>query len=69
MPEMAKYCGRSFQVTKSAHKTCDPTGCTDLRRMNDAGADLFQEFIGFVDVGALAGAKAVVVQPDRALPC
>ncbi|HEY2572451.1 MAG TPA: hypothetical protein VGH65_00235, partial [Verrucomicrobiaceae bacterium] len=36
MPEMAKYCGRKFQVVKSAHKTCDPTGCTDLRRMADA---------------------------------
>ena len=36
MPEMVRYCGRRFQVAKSAHKTCDPTGCTDLRRMADA---------------------------------
>lgn len=36
MPEMAKHCGQRFQITKSAHKTCDPTGCTDLRRMDDA---------------------------------
>lgn len=36
MPEMVKYCGRRFRVFKSAHKTCDPTGCTNLRRMEDA---------------------------------
>ncbi|MBV9991136.1 MAG: hypothetical protein JOZ72_07560 [Alphaproteobacteria bacterium] len=36
MPEMAKYCGRRFQVFKSAHKTCDPTGLTNMRRMEDA---------------------------------
>jgi hypothetical protein len=36
MPEMVQYCGRRFKVTKSAHKPCDPTGCTNLRRMVDA---------------------------------
>lgn len=36
MPEMARHCGRRFQVVKSAHKTCDPTGETNLRRMRDA---------------------------------
>jgi hypothetical protein len=36
MPEMLRYCGRRFQVIKSAHKPCDPTGCTGLRRMVDA---------------------------------
>ncbi len=36
MPEMIGLCGTRFQVWKSAHKTCDPTGSTDLRRMKDA---------------------------------
>jgi hypothetical protein len=36
MPEMARYAGRRLQVLKSAHKTCDPTGATDLRRLEDA---------------------------------
>jgi hypothetical protein len=36
MPEMAGLCGTRFQIWKSAHKTCDPTGATDLRRMKDA---------------------------------
>jgi hypothetical protein len=36
MPEMARYCSRRFQVYKSAHKTCDPTGCTNMRRMENA---------------------------------
>ncbi|MFL5289108.1 MAG: hypothetical protein ACJ8AW_51200 [Rhodopila sp.] len=36
MPEMVQYCGQRFRVVKSAHKTCHPTGASDLRRMNDA---------------------------------
>ncbi|MGO9768415.1 MAG: hypothetical protein ACLPSW_02460 [Roseiarcus sp.] len=42
MPEMAQYAGRRFQIVKSAHKTCDPTGSfqphsmSQLRRMPDA---------------------------------
>ena len=36
MPEMAQYAGRHFQIVKSAHKTCDPTGSSELRRMADA---------------------------------
>ena len=36
MPEMAQYAGRRFPILKSAHKTCDPTGVTDLRRLPDA---------------------------------
>lgn len=36
MPEMARYCGRRFRIAASAHKTCDPTGLTDMRRMKDA---------------------------------
>jgi hypothetical protein len=36
MPEMAQYAGRRFQIVKSAHKTCDPTGSSELRRMADA---------------------------------
>ncbi|MGO4871859.1 MAG: GNAT family N-acetyltransferase [Roseiarcus sp.] len=36
MPEMAQYAGRRFQIVKSAHKTCDPTGASELRRMADA---------------------------------
>jgi len=36
MPEMAQYAGQRFQIVKSAHKTCDPTGSSELRRMADA---------------------------------
>jgi hypothetical protein len=42
MPEMAQYAGRRFQIVKSAHKTCDPTGLfqphsmSQLRRMPGA---------------------------------
>ncbi len=36
MPEMTAHCGTRFQIFKSAHKTCDPTGATDLRRIGDA---------------------------------
>ena len=36
MPEMARYAGRRFRVMKSAHKTCDPTGAWELRRLRDA---------------------------------
>jgi len=35
MPEMAGYVGRRFRVVKSAHKTCDPAGRSDLRRLDD----------------------------------
>lgn len=35
MPEMAQFCGKRFKVVKSAHKTCDPTGGTNLRSMSD----------------------------------
>lgn len=40
MPEMAAFCGRSFAVVKSAHKTCDPTGESNLRRINVAAVHL-----------------------------
>jgi hypothetical protein len=36
MPEMAKFCGKRFRIVKSAHKTCDPTGCSKLRRFENA---------------------------------
>jgi len=36
MPEMAQYAGQRFQIAKSAHKTCDPTGSSELRRVADA---------------------------------
>src|SRR6202020_747483 len=39
-----------------------------LRHVNDARADFFQELMRLVDIGALAGAKAMVMQSDRALP-
>jgi len=35
MPEMARYCGRRFRIVASAHKTCDPTGASHMRRMPD----------------------------------
>ncbi len=36
MPEMLAYCGRSFRVYKSAHKTCDTIETFLIRRMTDA---------------------------------
>ena len=36
MPEMAEFCGKRFRIVKLAHKTCDPTGCSNLRRMENA---------------------------------
>jgi hypothetical protein len=36
MPEMARFCGKRFRVSKLAYKTCDPTGCSHLRRMEHA---------------------------------
>ncbi len=33
MPEMFAFAGRRFQVSKSAHKTCDPVNGMDGRRM------------------------------------
>jgi hypothetical protein len=33
MPEMLRHCGRTFQVSKSAFKTCD--GAANMRRMKD----------------------------------
>lgn len=34
MPEMLQYCGRRFQVFKSAHKTCDTIDHYVIRRMS-----------------------------------
>ena len=39
MPEMAPFCGRTFVVRSSAHKTCDSVNRTGLRAM-DAAAHL-----------------------------
>lgn len=36
MPEMLQYCGKRFQVFKSAHKTCDTLGTYRNRHMKDA---------------------------------
>jgi hypothetical protein len=36
MPEMLQYCGKRFQVFKSAHKTCDTLGSYKNRHMKDA---------------------------------
>ncbi|MEJ1934357.1 hypothetical protein WDZ92_29525, partial [Nostoc sp. NIES-2111] len=36
MPEMVRFCGKRLRVVKSAHKTCDPTGDTNLRAIPDA---------------------------------
>jgi hypothetical protein len=36
MPEMIPFCGQFLRIVKVAHKTCDPTGATDLRRMKGA---------------------------------
>lgn len=33
MPEMLRYCGRRFRVSKSAHKTCDRIERKGLRRL------------------------------------
>src|ERR1700752_1335419 len=34
MPEMLEYCGKSFRVYKSAHKTCDTVREYVIRRMH-----------------------------------
>jgi hypothetical protein len=36
MPEMLKYCGRRFRVSKRAHKTCDFVTMTGIRRLSNA---------------------------------
>ncbi len=36
MMEMVPYCGKRFRIVKSAHKTCDPTGLTNMRSMPGA---------------------------------
>jgi hypothetical protein len=36
MPEMLQFCGRRFVVAKVAHKLCDTTTGTGMRRMRDA---------------------------------
>jgi hypothetical protein len=36
MPEMIPYCGKRFQITKIAHKTCDSSGWESLRSLKDA---------------------------------
>lgn len=36
MPEMLAFCGRRFQVSKRAHKTCDPVNGLHGRRMTSA---------------------------------
>jgi hypothetical protein len=36
MPQMFNYCGKRFQVYKSAHKTCDTVNQTGGRRMAEA---------------------------------
>lgn len=36
MPEMLQYCGKRFQVFKSAHKTCDTINKTGNRGMTNA---------------------------------
>jgi hypothetical protein len=33
MPEMLKYCGKRFRVSKTAHKTCDTVRDYNIRRM------------------------------------
>ena len=36
MPEMLQFCGQRFQVSKRAHKTCDPVNGLESRRMPNA---------------------------------
>lgn len=36
MPEMFRFCGQRFQVSKRAHKTCDPPSGLGGRRMSNA---------------------------------
>jgi hypothetical protein len=36
MPEMLQYCGKRFQVHKTAHKTCDTVESFKIRRMTNA---------------------------------
>jgi hypothetical protein len=36
MPQMVKYCGKRFRVSKSAHKFCDTANATGARRLKNA---------------------------------
>jgi hypothetical protein len=36
MPEMLRYCGRSFRVAARAHKTCDTVNKTGMRKLRRA---------------------------------
>lgn len=36
MPEMFRFCGQKFQVSKRAHKTCDPVNGLQSRRLPDS---------------------------------
>jgi hypothetical protein len=36
MPEMFKYCGQRFRVSKRAHKTCDFVTMTGIRKLSNA---------------------------------
>jgi hypothetical protein len=36
MPEMMQYCGKTFPISKSAHKSCNTLGGGGIRRMADA---------------------------------
>jgi hypothetical protein len=36
MPEMTAFCGRTFRVRSSAHKTCDSVNLSGMRRMDAA---------------------------------
>jgi hypothetical protein len=36
MPEMLRFCGKRFQVSKRAHKTCDPVNGMKARGMKNA---------------------------------
>jgi hypothetical protein len=36
MPQMLRYCGKRFRVSKSAHKLCDTVNGTGGRRLKDA---------------------------------
>src|SRR5262245_42684192 len=35
MPEMFQYCGRQLEVSKRAHKTCDPSRGLQARRLSN----------------------------------
>jgi hypothetical protein len=71
MPEMVQYCGKTFRVVKSAHKTCNTLGGGGIRRMRDAvhleGVRCDGDAHGGCQAGCLLFWKAAWLKPVSGL--